>query len=68
MTIITDIGNFGDWLSLKCEMEALEVDNVKVTEIQIYANTTRLGSIPGRLTIEEVRELAQAIIEKKKTL
>lgn len=58
MTIMTNIGNFGNWFSVKCEMENTGVKSVKVEDCLCIANIIHLGGILGELTLTEVKELA----------
>lgn len=58
MTIITNIGNFGNWFSVKCEMENTGVKSVKVEDTLCIANIIHLGGVLGELTLTEVKELA----------
>lgn len=59
MTIITNIGNFGDWFSVKCEMEHEGIKSIKVEDALCMANVIHLGGIAGELNLAEVKELAE---------
>lgn len=58
MTIITSLGSFANWFSLKCEMEHEGIKNVKVEDTLCIANVIHLGAIVGELSLDEVKELA----------
>ena len=58
MTIVTNIGNFANWFSVKCEMEHEGIRNVKVEDALCIANVINLGAIAGELSLDEVKELA----------
>lgn len=58
MTIVTNIGNFGNWFSLKCEMKNTGIKSVRVEDALCIANTIHLGAILGELSFNEVEELA----------
>lgn len=58
MTIITNIGNFANWFSIKCEMEHEGMKRIKVEDALCIANVIHLGAIAGELSLEEVKELA----------
>lgn len=63
MTIITNIGTFPNWFSVMKEMEYMKIEKVKVEEALCFGNSTRLGGIPGELTLEEVRKQYRAETE-----
>ena len=56
--IVTNIGNFANWFSIKCEMEHEGIKNVKVEDALCIANVIRLGAIAGELSLDEVKEQA----------
>ena len=58
MTIMTNVGNFGDWFSVRCEMEHEGIKSIKVEDTLCIANIIHLGAILGELTLDEVKELA----------
>ena len=63
MTIITNIGRFDSWFSVIKEMENQEIEKIKVEDVLCFGNSTRLGGIPGELTLEEVRKQYRAETE-----
>ena len=63
MTIITNIGTFPNWFSVMKEMENQGIEKIKVEDVLCFGNSTRLGGIPGGLTLEEVRKQYRAETE-----
>ena len=57
MTIKTNIGDFGNWYSLKREMINNSINQVKVNDYLCISNTISLGSIQGYLSLKEVEKL-----------
>lgn len=58
MTIVTNVGNFANWFSVKCEMEHEGIKSIKVEDTLCIANVIHLGALFGELSLREVKELA----------
>ena len=58
MTIVTNIGNFANWYSIKCEMENEGIKSIRVKHTLCIAHLIHLGAIPGEFSLDEVKEMA----------
>lgn len=58
MTIVTNIGNFANWFSVKCEMENEGIKSIRIKDTLCIANIIHLGAMIGELSLDEVKELA----------
>lgn len=58
MTIITNIGNFANWFSVKCEMENEGIKSIRVKDTLCIANIIHLGPMLGEISLDEVKEMA----------